>query len=400
MMDLHETFTVALDALRSNKLRAVLTSLGVIIGSASIVLVVTVALTSKKFVLQQIESVGSNLVWVEMIKTPDKAQPLSHELTLDDMEAIRTSVPQVVQVAGVRELPMSVIAKGVERSVNLIGVTQGYQEIRRLLILRGRYFDSTDMERRDKVCLITRQLAVRLFGQENPLGRTVRMGELTFSVIGVFVERVETFGLSDIQAESVIIPFGLMKYYTGVDVIRVLDAQAASAEDVPSVQRQVAQILKSRHPPDAEYDVQTLTAILDAARKISLALTIVLIVIAFIALLISGIGIMNIMLVTVKERTREIGIRKAIGAARREIMYQFLIEAFLISGGGAVIGILIGLAIPVTAQFFLPSNLRVPISGMSVVIAFVVSCSTGLFFGYLPADQAARLQPIESLRYE
>ena len=399
MMDLHETFSVALDALRSNKLRAVLTSLGVIIGSASIVLVVTVALTSKTFVLQQIESVGSNLVWSEMIKTPDKAQPLSHELTLDDMEAIRT-IPQVIQVAGVRELPMSVIAQGVERSVNLIGVTQGYQEIRRLLILRGRYFDSTDMQRRDKVCLITKQLAARLFGQENPLGRSVRMGELTFSVIGVFVERVETFGLSDIQEESVIIPFGLMKYYTGVDVIRVLDAQAASSEEVPAVQRQVAQILKSRHPADAEYDVQTLTAILEAARKISLALTIVLIVIAFIALLISGIGIMNIMLVTVKERTREIGIRKAIGAARREILYQFLVEAFLISGGGAVIGILIGLAVPVTAQMFLPGNLRVPVSGTSVVLAFVVSCSTGLFFGYLPADQAARMEPIESLRYE
>jgi putative ABC transport system permease protein len=179
-----------------------------------------------------------------------------------------------------------------------------------------------------------------------------------------------------------------------------LDAQAASAEDVPAVQRQVAQILKSRHPPGAEYDVQTLRAILDAARTISLALTIVLIVIAFIALLISGIGIMNIMLVTVKERTREIGIRKAIGAAHREILYQFLIEAFLISGGGAVIGILIGLAIPVSAQFFLPSNLRVPVSGASVILAFVVSCSTGLFFGYLPASQAARLQPIESLRYE
>jgi len=399
MMDLHETFSVALDALRSNKLRAVLTSLGVIIGSASIVLVVTVALTSKTFVLQQIESVGSNLVWSEMIKTPDKAQPLSHELTLDDMEAIRT-IPQVIQVAGVRELPMSVIAQGVERSVNLIGVTQGYQEIRRLLILRGRYFDSTDMQRRDKVCLITKQLAARLFGQENPLGRSVRMGELTFSVIGVFVERVETFGLSDIQEESVIIPFGLMKYYAGVDVIRVLDAQAASSEEVPAVQRQVAQILKSRHPADAEYDVQTLTAILEAARKISLALTIVLIVIAFIALLISGIGIMNIMLVTVKERTREIGIRKAIGAARREILYQFLVEAFLISGGGAVIGILIGLAVPVTAQMFLPGNLRVPVSGTSVVLAFVVSCSTGLFFGYLPADQAARMEPIESLRYE
>jgi putative ABC transport system permease protein len=169
---------------------------------------------------------------------------------------------------------------------------------------------------------------------------------------------------------------------------------------VASVKRQVAQILKSRHPAEAEYDVQTLTAILEAARTISLALTIVLIVIAFIALLISGVGIMNIMLVTVKERTREIGIRKAIGAARREIMYQFLIEAFLISGGGAVIGILIGLAIPVVAQAFLPANLRMPVSNASVILAFVVSCSTGLFFGYLPASQAAKMQPIESLRYE
>jgi len=400
MMDLHETFSVALDALRANKLRATLTSLGVIIGSASIVLVITVALTSRRFVLQQIESVGSNLVWVEMVKTPDKAQPLSHELTLDDMEAIRTSVPQVVQVAGVRELPMSVVAQGVERPVNLVGVTQGYQEIRRLLVLRGRYFDATDMETRDKVCLITKQLATRLFGPEKAIGRTVRMGELTFTVVGVFVERVETFGLSDIQAESVLIPFGLMKYYTGVDVIRVLDAQARTADDVPSVQRQVAQILKSRHPPEAEYNVQTLTAILDAARTISLALTVVLIVIAFIALLISGIGIMNIMLVTVKERTREIGIRKAIGAAHREILYQFLIEAFLISGGGAVLGILIGIAIPVGVQFFLPGNLRVPVSTGSVILAFAVSCTTGLFFGYLPASQAAKLQPIESLRYE
>jgi putative ABC transport system permease protein len=400
MMDFHETFTVALDALRANKLRTLLTSLGVIIGSASIVLVVTVALTSKKFVLGQIEATGSNLVWAEMIRTPDKAQPLSHELTLDDMQAIRASVPQVSQVAGVREMRTSVVTQGVERPVNLIGVTQGFQEIRRLVILRGRYFDSADMERRDKVCLITKQLAGRLFGPENAIGRSVRMGELTFAVIGVFVERAETFGLSDIQEESVIIPFPLMKYYTGVDVIRVLDAQAASAADVPSVKRQVTQILKSRHPADADYDVQTLAVILDAAQKISLALTILLILIAFIALLISGIGIMNIMLVTVRERTREIGIRKAIGAARREIMYQFLIEAFLISGGGAVIGILIGLAIPVTAQAFLPGNLRVPVSSISVILAFVVSCSTGLFFGYLPASQAAKLQPIESLRYE
>jgi putative ABC transport system permease protein len=191
-----------------------------------------------------------------------------------------------------------------------------------------------------------------------------------------------------------------MRYYTGADTLGVLYAQADTAEDVPSVQRQLQQVLKSRHPVEAEYNVQNLAAILDAAKTISEALTLVLVVIAFIALVISGIGIMNIMLVTVKERTKEIGIRKAIGAARREILWQFLFEALLISGGGAAIGILLGLAIPAAVQPLLPGNLRVPVSGLSVVISFVVSCSTGLFFGYLPASQAAKLQPVDSLRYE
>jgi putative ABC transport system permease protein len=398
-MHIRETVSVAIDALRANKMRAALTSLGVIIGSASIVLVVTVALTSKKFVISQIEGVGSNLVWAEMVHATGKSQPLSHEITMADLNAMQAE-PDVLAVAGTRELPMSVVVSGVERPVNLIGVTEGFQTIRRLIIYRGRYFDSEDMESRSKVCLITKELSERVFGQENPIGRPIRMEELTFTVIGVFRERVATFGLSEIQDESVIIPLTLMKYYTGENVLKVLYAQAASPDTVAVVQREMTQLLKTHHPADAEYHVQTLVAILGAARAISLALTIVLLVIAAIALLISGIGIMNIMLVTVRERTREIGIRKAIGAAHKEILYQFLIEAFLISGGGAVLGILIGLAIPVSIQPLLPGNLRVPISGISVIVAFVVSCSTGLFFGYLPANQAARLQPIESLRYE
>jgi putative ABC transport system permease protein len=293
-----------------------------------------------------------------------------------------------------------VVVGGNTRPVNLIGVTEGYQAIRRLVILRGRYFDALDMEARSKFCLITEQLSKRVFGAENPVNRTIRMGELTFTVIGLFRERVTTFEQTEIQDETVIIPFTLMKYYTGVDVLRTLYVQAAKPEDVPAVQRRVQQLLNSRHPAAAEYKVQTLTAILSAAQNISLGLTIVLLLTAFIALLISGIGIMNIMLVTVTERTREIGIRKAIGAAHREILYQFLIEAFLISGGGAIIGILIGLAIPAAIQPLLPGNLRIPVSGLSVLASFVVSCSTGLFFGYLPANQAARLQPVESLRYE
>jgi putative ABC transport system permease protein len=400
MMDLRETLSVSIDALRANKLRAMLTSLGVIIGSASIVLVVTVALTSKKFVISQIEAVGSNLLTVELVKAADKAQPLSFEMTLDDIRAVKESLPGVTAVAGLSDLPMSVVAQGVVRPVTLIGVTEEYREIRRLIILRGRYFDSVDMETRSKMCLITPKLAKRLYGLDNPVGRDLHMGELIFTIIGVFKERVETYGLAEIQEESVLVPFGLIKYYTGKNTLTVLDVQAATPEDVPVVERELAALLHSRHSGNPEYHVQTLTAILKAAKDISLALTIVLIVIAFIALLISGIGIMNIMLVTVTERTREIGIRKAIGAARREIMYQFLTEAFLISGGGAVLGILIGLLVPAVVQFFLPGNLRVPVSPLSVVLAFVVSCSTGLFFGYLPANQAAKLQPIESLRYE
>ncbi|HKV24870.1 MAG TPA: ABC transporter permease [Candidatus Acidoferrum sp.] len=400
MMDLRELLSVSIDALRSNKLRAMLTSLGVIIGSASIVLVVTVALTSRKFVISQIEAVGSNLVWVELIRTSEKAQPLSYELTLDDLKAVKDSIAGVAQIAGTTDMQTTVVAQGVVRPVTLIGVTDGYREIRRLVVVRGRYLDEMDMQMRSKNCVITPQLSQRLFGQEDPVGRNLHLGELTFTIIGVFKERVETFGLSDIQTETVLIPFGLIKYYAGVNTLKVLDVQAGSPEDVPRVQRELTELLYSRHPAGAEYNVQTLTAILKAARDISLALTIVLILIAAIALLISGIGIMNIMLVTVTERTREIGIRKAIGAARREIMYQFLTEAFLISGGGAVLGILIGLLIPAVAQEFLPGNLRVPISSLSILLAFVVSCSTGLFFGYLPASQAARLQPIESLRYE
>jgi len=399
-MELRESLTVAIDALRANKLRAVLTSIGVIIGSASIVLVVTIALTSRKYVISQIEAVGSNLVWVELVKTPDKVKPLSYDLTIGDLRTVKESIPGVVTVAGISDMPMTVVVEGKAKPVALIGVTEGYQQIRHLVILRGRYFDLADMEARSKVCLVTRELAQKVYGVENPVGRLLRMGELTFTVIGVFHERVATYGLSEMQEDSVLIPFELIKYYKGREVLSSLYAQAASPDLVPSMEVQIGRLLKSRHPPEAEYHVQTLTAILGAARTISYALTVVLLLIAAIAMLISGIGIMNIMLVTVRERTHEIGVRKAIGAPRKHIMAQFLIEAFLISGGGAVLGILIGLAIPVTVQQLLPGNLRVPISGTSVIVAFLVSSLTGLFFGWLPANQAAKLDPVESLRYE
>lgn len=399
-MQFKESLTVAVDALRANKLRAVLTSIGVIIGSASIVLVVTVSLTSRKFVISQIEAVGSNLVWVELVKRPGKAQPLSHELNLGDLEAVRDSIPDLTASAGFTDIPMVVVVKDQELPVTLIGVTEGYQAIRRLVVFRGRYFDAGDMATRSKVCLITSDLATRAFGLENPIGRELRVGDVTFTVVGVFHERSSTYGFSEIQKDTVIIPFPLMQYFTGDSHLGTLQTSARTPDEVPVVEKRVRELLVSRHPPEAEYNVQTLLGILVAAKNISMGLTMMLLLIAMIALLISGVGIMNIMLVTVKERTREIGVRRAIGAAKKEIMTQFLIEALLISGGGAVIGILLGLAIPVGVQQLLPGNLRVPIAGWSVIAAFLVSSLTGLFFGWLPANQAAKLDPVESLRYE
>lgn len=396
-----EIWRVALEALRADKVKAFLTMLGVVIGSACIVLVVTVSLTGKRYIIAQIEGVGSNLVYAEYERLgPQQPTTLSDEMTLGDLVAIRNTIPQVIEVAGTRDLPGTVVVAGIERPVSLVGVTEGFQRIRNLIILRGRFFDHDDMESRSKVCLLTEELANHLFPYDDPIGKNVRVGELGFTVIGVFRERVATFGQSEIQRDSVVIPFPLMRYYAGNEFVKVLYAQAGRPEDVPAVTRQLEALLKGRHRPEAEYRVQNLSAILNAAKKISMALSVILLVIAFIALVISGVGIMNIMLVTVTERTREIGIRKAVGARREEILYQFLIEALLISGTGAIAGIFIAIFLTVLTEPLLPGNLKVPISGTSVLLAFVVSCLTGVFFGYLPANKAAKLQPTESLRYE
>jgi putative ABC transport system permease protein len=402
----NETWDLALQALRANKLRAALTMLGVIIGSGCIVLVVTVALAGKRYIIAQIEGVGSNLVYAGVTHSNNSSRlTLGDEISLADMEAMKIQVPQVAVTAGASDIPMTVVAAGVERPVKLVGVTEGFQQIRRLVVFRGRYFDPDDMMTHAKVCLLTQELAARVFPNQNPVGQEIRVGELRFAVIGVFRERISTFGETEIARESVLVPFGLMTYYTGADYLRTLYVQADSPEAVPAVTQQVREILKSRHRPGAEYEVENLTSLLESARMISQALTVLLVVIALIALTISGIGIMNIMLVTVTERTREIGIRKAVGAPRDAILYQFLMEAFLISGTGAVIGIVIAVSIPVAINLVLrvipeAVGIRMPVSWVSVVLAFVVSCSTGILFGYLPASRAASLHPTDSLRYE
>ncbi len=389
-----ETWGVAIDALRANKVKAALTMLGVVIGSACIVLVVTIGLMGKNYVIAQIEAVGSNLVYADHID--DGTQKIADRISVADMNAAR-ELPHVVEVAGTHDYTRAVVVDGKEKPVSLIGVTEGFQKIRNLLILKGRFFDDVDMQTAAKACMITQDLA-KLY-HEDMIGKEIRVGELRLTVIAVFRERVATFGQSEIASGSVLIPFSLMKTYRGEDYIRTLYAQADSADHVLQVTNEVQQLLQSRHGSGATYSVQNLSSILEAARKISMALTVVLMMVGFVALVVSGVGIMNIMLVTVTERTREIGVRKAVGAKRSEILYQFLIEAFLISGIGAVVGILIAVSVKVFVEPLLPVeySIRIPISVASIVVSFVVSCGTGVLFGYLPANRASKLQPTESL---
>jgi putative ABC transport system permease protein len=411
-----ETIELALQALRANKLRAILTMLGVIIGSASIVLVVTFSLAGKRYIISEIEAVGSNLVQADMINpgTSDNLV-LADRITRGDLRAIKQDIPEVREAAGTNDLRMSIAVSGHAHPISVVGVTEGFNEVRRLVIVEGRYFDQDDLVSRSKVCLISEQLALSTFPDRDALDKDLEIGEIYFTVIGVFRERAATFGLTEITPESVIVPFPLIRDYTGTDYFKSFYAQADSPEDVPLVSQHVAEVLAARHRPGARYRVWNLTSILGAARNISRALTVLLILIALIALIVSGIGIMNIMFVTVTERTHEIGIRRAIGATRSAILFQFLTEAALISGTGALVGTAIGILIPLGVNVFLRLSLMtdilgnitataqgfsLPISWTSAVLAFTLSCSTGLVFGYLPASRAAELQPTDSLRYE
>src|SRR5947209_498796 len=400
-MFLGEAVRFSAQALRANPVRSVLTGLGMVIGTASVILVVTISLTSRDYILEQVQGIGSNIIFAYYATAgPSTAVADADYIKMADVEALRQNLGgDIVAATGVMSNFDRLLIGGKEQDVKVIGTDQAYQPVRNIVISSGRFLDDGDVSLREKVGLLTDQLAVRMFGSlAGALNQVIKLYGLEFTVIGTFHEKVETFGQSEVERDTILVPITVLRYFTPVERIDPLYVQVRSAQEVDRVATRLQEILEARHRPGARYRVDTLTAILTAAKNISLILSAVLVLVSAITLIISGIGIMNIMLVTVTERTREIGVRLAVGAAPREILMQFLVEAMMVSLSGGLIGIVVGVAIPLSAQLF--ADIRIPISWVAIAVAFGVSCLVGLIFGMLPANRAAHLHPTEALRYE
>lgn len=402
-----EALRFSLQALQANKVRTFLTSLGLIIGNASVILVVTISITSREYVLDQIRGIGSNLIYAQYSAgTNTSTQVDADFIKLADVQAVRNQLAsRIVAATGVMTNYGRLLINGKEQDVSVIGSDEQYPVVRNMDLLSGHFMDESDVRQRQHVVMLTEKLAVKLYNTaQAAVGQKLKLYGLQFTVIGAFKERTSTFGFSEITDETVLMPISVIKLFTRVERIDPMYVQAKRAADVQPLTASIKQILESRHRAGARYDVQNLAGILAAAQRIALVLTIVLIMVSTIALIISGIGIMNIMLVTVTERTREIGLRMAVGASRRAVLQQFLTESVVISLGGGLIGILLGVAVPVSAGFFSQDlfdyDIRVPISPLSIVVAFAVSLIVGVVFGILPANRASRLNPTEALRYE
>jgi putative ABC transport system permease protein len=401
-LPLAELFRFSLHALRANRFRTFLTALGLVIGNASVILVVTISLTSEELILDKIRAIGSNMIYAQYEAGTNTAAPADADfIKLEDVEAVRRAFgPRILAATGVMTNYDRLRIDGKDQDIAVIGSDDQYPRVRNLVLLAGRFMDEGEVSYRQKVALVTEKLARRLFGsQTNAVGQTIKIRDLQFTIIGTFKEKTESFGLSELASETVLIPITVIRYFAPTIRIDPLYVQARRPEDVEPLTREVQMLLESRHRQGARYRVENLGSILDAAKQISVILRLVLIFISAIALIISGIGIMNIMLVTVTERTREIGLRMSLGAARRVILSQFLMEAVMISVSGGLVGILLGIAGPLTAQYLAP-EIEIPIAPASVIVAFLVSVGVGLGFGLLPASRASKLNPTEALRYE
>lgn len=394
-MRLAEALRVALDALRANRLRSLLTMLGVIIGVAAVVILVAIGSGAKQEVESQVEGLGSNIIFVFPGSVEFGSAPSISRLQLEDVEYVGRVVGNTEAVATTVSSGEVVSVGSNEIFSTIAGTNENVPNVFARPVERGEYLTATDVDTRRRVAVLGSGAADDLFGDVEPLGRQISIAGVRFRVIGVFAEVGSAFGVS--RDGEVHIPVTTAQQLFGVDRIDALAVKAPTIDDVEPLRAEVLDALREKYP-DEEFSAVTQSQILGTLGEILGLLTLVLAAIAAISLLVGGVGVSNIMLVSVRERTREIGLRKALGARRRDITLQFLIEAVLLTTVGGVIGMGLGIGVSLLADAVSP--LPAVIAWWSPVLAFSVSVAVGVFFGVFPARRAGRLEPVVALRTE
>ncbi|PMB44920.1 ABC transporter permease [Fischerella thermalis CCMEE 5201] len=403
-MNLVESIKMAGKTLLSNKLRSTLTMLGIVIGNASVIAMIGIGEAGQKYVNKQLESLGPNVLFV--LPGNQETQRISFEvpknLVLADADAIATQVPTVAGVAPELNRRQVVTYRNRNTNVNIIGTTPTFPEVRDFDTAQGRFFTEVDTKRNNQVTVLGAKLAERLFGSSNPVGAQLRIKDSSFQVIGVLEAKGSSLGADYDEAALIPITTSANRlvgrnspYGIGLDYIVV---SARDANSVDGAEFQITNLLRQRHKITGEDDftIRTQKDAMQTIGQITGALTVMLAAIAAISLIVGGIGIMNIMLVSVTERTQEIGLRKAIGATQQDILLQFMIEAVILSAAGGLIGTAIGVSGILLVGALTP--LDAGISVVAITLSVGVSGGIGLFFGVVPARRAAKLDPIVALR--
>lgn len=407
-MELAELIKESLQTLALNKMRTGLATLGIVIGIGSVIALLSMGQASQKAIENQIQSLGANLLTVSPGSLRSGfisgGQGSSTTLTYDDAKAISTSttITTITEVSPEYTRRAQITAGRNNTNVEIIGSTPAYLTVHKVNIASGSFFSTRDVESASKVVVLGPQVVTDLFGEgSTPIGSTVRINKMSFRIVGITTSK----GGSGFQNPDnmVYIPLTTaQKILFGTTSLSNISVEAKSKDVMTQAQDQIGYFLLGRHkisdPTQADFSIMSQNDILSTVTQVTGTFTSLLAGIAAISLLVGGIGIMNIMLVTVTERTREIGLRKALGAKKKTIITQFLIEAIILTSAGGVIGILLG----ILASFIILKVINSPfvISGTSIILAIIVSGSVGILFGWYPARKASNLQPIEALRYE